>query len=119
MEGPTPPRYKLPAGKNTTYEYWYKHYAPQPAPEPEPEPEPVPDYCRTKTAVPWSQINLTADCHVFVSVPNGVGFETRELEQVAENPRPSSPFRVSVCAARTLNATGQSRVTLSLRQEHF
>ena len=28
---------------------------------------------------------------------------------------PSSPFRVSVCAARTLNATGQSRVTLSLR----
>ena len=29
-----------------------------------------------------------------------------------------NPFRVSVCAARTLNATGQSRVTLSLRQEH-
>ena len=28
---------------------------------------------------------------------------------------PSSPFRVSVCAARTLNANGQSRVTLSLR----
>ena len=28
---------------------------------------------------------------------------------------PSSPFRVLVCAARTLNATGQSRVTLSLR----
>ena len=26
---------------------------------------------------------------------------------------PSSPFRASVCAARTLNATGQSRVTLS------
>ena len=28
---------------------------------------------------------------------------------------PSSPFRVSVCAARTLNVTGQSRVTLSLQ----
>ena len=28
---------------------------------------------------------------------------------------PSRPFRVWVCAARTLNATGQSRVTLSLR----
>ena len=27
----------------------------------------------------------------------------------------SSPFRVSVCAPRTLNAAGQSRVTLSLR----
>ena len=25
------------------------------------------------------------------------------------------PFRVSICAARTLNPTGQSRVTLSLR----
>ena len=32
---------------------------------------------------------------------------------------PSSPFRVSACAARTLNVTGQSRVTLSLLQEHF
>ena len=29
------------------------------------------------------------------------------------------PFRVSVCAACTLNATGQSRVTLSLRQEQL
>ena len=29
------------------------------------------------------------------------------------------PFRVLACAARTLNATGQSRVTLSLRQEHL
>ena len=28
---------------------------------------------------------------------------------------PSSPFRVPVCAARTLNVTGQSRVTLSLQ----
>ena len=28
---------------------------------------------------------------------------------------PSSPFRVLVCAARTLNPTGQARVTLSLR----
>ena len=28
---------------------------------------------------------------------------------------PRAPFRVSVCAARALNATGQSRVTLSLR----
>ena len=27
---------------------------------------------------------------------------------------PSRPFRVSACAARTLNVTGQSRVTLSL-----
>ena len=27
----------------------------------------------------------------------------------------SSPFRVSACAARTLNATGESRVTLSLQ----
>ena len=33
---------------------------------------------------------------------------------------PSSPItRVLVCAARTLNATGQPRVTLSLRSEHF
>ena len=32
---------------------------------------------------------------------------------------PSSPFRVSVCAARTLNVTGQSRVTLSLQLEHL
>ena len=31
----------------------------------------------------------------------------------------SSPFRVSVCAARTLNATGQPRVTLSLQKEHL
>ena len=30
--------------------------------------------------------------------------------------RPNPFFRVSVCAARTLNATGPSRVTLSLRQ---
>ena len=28
---------------------------------------------------------------------------------------PSSPFRVLVCAARTLNVPGQSRVTLSLQ----
>ena len=28
---------------------------------------------------------------------------------------PSRPFRVSVCAARTLNVKGQSRVTLSLQ----
>ena len=28
---------------------------------------------------------------------------------------PSSPFRASVCAAHTLNATGQSRITLSPR----
>ena len=32
---------------------------------------------------------------------------------------PSRPFRVSVCAERTLNATGQSRVTLSLRQDQL
>ena len=32
---------------------------------------------------------------------------------------PSSPFRVSVCAARTLDAPGQSRVTLSLQLEHL
>ena len=31
----------------------------------------------------------------------------------------SSPFRVSVCAARTLSVTGQSRVTLSLQKEHL
>ena len=31
----------------------------------------------------------------------------------------SSPFRVSLCAARTLNVTGQPRVTLSLQKEHF
>ena len=29
--------------------------------------------------------------------------------------RPSKPFRVSLCAARTLNTSGASRVTLSLR----
>ena len=34
-------------------------------------------------------------------------------------PRPSSPFRVPVFAACTLNATGQSRVTLSLRKGHL
>ena len=31
---------------------------------------------------------------------------------------PVTPFRVSIFVARTLHATGQSRVTLSLRQEH-
>ena len=31
---------------------------------------------------------------------------------------PVTPFRVSICVARTLHVTGQSRVTLSLRQEH-
>ena len=36
-----------------------------------------------------------------------------------EGKGPSSPFRASVCAARALNATGQSRVTLSLRPEHL
>ena len=30
-------------------------------------------------------------------------------------PSSRKPFRVSVCAARTLNGTGQSRVTLSLQ----
>ena len=35
------------------------------------------------------------------------------------SPGPPSLFRVSVCAARTLNATGPSRVTLSLRQGHL
>ena len=38
---------------------------------------------------------------------------------VSTIPGSSSPFRVSACAARTLNATGQSRVTLSLQQEHL
>ena len=32
---------------------------------------------------------------------------------------PSSPFRAPLCAARTLNITGQPRVTLSLQQEHL
>ena len=31
--------------------------------------------------------------------------------------RPAPPFRVLVCATRTLNARGESRVTVSLRQE--
>ena len=31
-----------------------------------------------------------------------------------DRPVQPKPFRASVCAARTLNATGQSRVTLSL-----
>ena len=37
----------------------------------------------------------------------------------AEQRPVQSSFRVSLCAARTLNATGQCRVTLSLRQEHL
>ena len=37
----------------------------------------------------------------------------------AARPAQTPFFRVSVCAARTLNATGQSRVTLSLRQEQL
>ena len=32
---------------------------------------------------------------------------------------PSRLYRVSVCAARTLNVKGQSRVTLSLQKEHL
>ena len=36
-----------------------------------------------------------------------------------ERARPSSPFRVSASASCTLNAMSQSRVTLSLRQEHL
>ena len=39
----------------------------------------------------------------------------RELEEARAA---ASPFRVSVCAARTLNAAGQAWVTLSLRSEH-
>ena len=36
------------------------------------------------------------------------------------DPRPVRPRSlVSACAARTLNATGQSRVTLSLQKEHL
>ena len=43
-----------------------------------------------------------------------VSLHERELRMV-ERDGPSRPFRVSVCVARTLNATGHSRVTLSLR----
>ena len=41
----------------------------------------------------------------------------RAAERKAARPAQTPFFRVSVCAARTLNAAGQSRVTLSLRQE--
>ena len=63
------------------------------------EEEPAP------AAFPWSQ--NTAQ----------VVYEAAEQELEA---RPAqSPFSASVCAARTLNTTGPSRVTLSLQQEHF
>ena len=39
----------------------------------------------------------------------------RAAERKAARPAQTPFFRVSVCAARTLNAAGQSRVTLSLR----
>ena len=39
------------------------------------------------------------------------------LHPLHAGPSSQSPVRVSICAARTLNPTGQSRVTLSLRQE--
>ena len=45
--------------------------------------------------------------------------DVKKVVQAGPKQGPSSPktflFRVSLCAARTLNATGQSRVTLSLR----
>ena len=39
-------------------------------------------------------------------------------DSVLDGPSCPEPFRVPVCAARALSAAGQSRVTLSLRQEH-
>ena len=43
----------------------------------------------------------------------------RTLLQMSSGPCPAQiPFRVPVCAARTLKPTGQSQVTLSLRHEH-
>ena len=41
--------------------------------------------------------------------------DRQTIVNVSGDVGPSSPFRVSLCAARALNATGQSRVTLSLR----
>ena len=41
------------------------------------------------------------------------------LKEARIRPGPSRPFRVSVCAARALNVTGQCRVTLSLQWEHL
>ena len=41
------------------------------------------------------------------------------LAALRRGPSSCKPFLVSVCAARTLNAAGQPRVTLSLRQERL
>ena len=49
-----------------------------------------------------------------------LGWQMRMSADFAVPRGPSSrPNRVLVCAARTLNATGPSRVTLSLRQEQL
>ena len=58
-----------------------------------------------------------AACRAYRLRPALDGLRGRGLRrQVGGEPK---PFRVSICAARTLNPAGQSRVTLSLRQEHL
>ena len=60
----------------------------------------------TEGSGPWSVMNKS------LAGPSG---DKHDYFSVAKYCWPVRPFRVSACAARTLNPTGQSRVTLSLR----
>ena len=57
------------------------------------------------------------ELHVLVGKALGMAEPIVVALQTSVRPAPS--FRVSACAARTLNATGTSRVTLSLQNEHL
>ena len=59
----------------------------------------------------------TAGTTIRVMVP-GPPNPNRTLELTFKSGGAPGPFRVPVCAPRTLNAAGQFRVTLSPRQEH-
>ena len=76
---------------------------------------PEPQHCRTRG-------DQRLNCSTRGSMGTAVGGEQRGLQHAARA-RLAGPFslffRVPVCAARTLNAKGPSRVTLSLQWEHL
>ena len=81
---------------------------------PEPEPEPEGEGCGgggggADVAAAGSYMT-----NFFEDRPPLLDARTGEPLMDARTGRPVQPFRVSVCAARALNAAGQSRVTLSL-----
>ena len=71
----------------------------------------------------WCDLNSSGLSPVWPAPPQGSIGGEGGLVCIKLNgthgPSSSKPFRVPVCAARALNATGQARVTLSLLQEHF